>query len=375
MTPRITRQAVLLLALTACCQQTCHGEEFSESVDESRRCDFPIVDAASLTPEEFKEKYMDPHIPVLLQNAMTEWPAYGSWSFDSLPTLFPPKIKFRVGNGPYPDAEMTMPEYLDLVQGWDAEERGEGVPGIFQYGQVPTGWTLWGHKHTCVPYIMTLYPKSQVIHTNVSFACEFLSQVQVPQFLVGNATVAVPKTQISHSGLLIGREGAGIDYHKHQDAINAVFDGEKHWYMIVPKSTTAMFPQANNTPSAEPVCAANSEKDGGCTEEAIEEEKEEWMLPPPDERRVQAKGQLAELLQTTQKTEEAEEEETEYMECVQKAGEVIYIPEQIQHGVINRERSIAMQMQWDRAHWDDFTERESLKKVLREGVQVDYNYE
>jgi hypothetical protein len=187
--------------------------------------------------------------------------------------------------------------------------------------------------------------------------------------------VAVPKNQISHSGLLIGREGAGIDYHKHQDAINAVFDGEKHWYMIVAKSVTAMFP-ANNTPapSVEPVCAANDGKNEACTE-AIKEEKEEWMLPPRDERRVHAKGQLAEFLKTTQKTEEAEEEETEYLECIQKAGEVIYIPGQTQHGVINRQRSIAMQMQWDRERWDDFKGREELKKVLREGVHVDYNYE
>ena len=295
-----------------------------------RVCDYEIVDARALDWRRFEEEFMNPGKPALILNAAEGWAAYTRWSWENLAQSLG-DTKLRVGPGPYPQKETTIQEYLDFVGSRSPEDKE--IPGIFQYGQVPTSWTLWSYKEVCVPYVAFLHENSKPLHDNTTFVCdEIMRNIKVPEFLVGDESVRKPPAHITHSGLLIGVPGSGIDFHSHQSAINVVFHGKKQWYM---KVSPDLLSRRSCQESVDPVCS-------------------------------EPLGQLANTLGV--EVTEKEEEDVVVGTCVQYPGETVYIPEGVQHGVVNLENSVAMQMQWPFSGWNNEQDRDKYKAYLLHAV-------
>ena len=59
---------------------------------------------------------------------------------------------------------------------------------------------------------------------------------------------------------------------------------------------------------------------------------------------------------------EALQEDSQVLYCDQQAGEIVFIPIDVQHGVRNIEHTVAMQMQWDHR---DYGKRDYRHKMYR----------
>uniref|UniRef100_A0A6S8B8U7 JmjC domain-containing protein n=1 Tax=Aplanochytrium stocchinoi TaxID=215587 RepID=A0A6S8B8U7_9STRA len=351
--------AFLALLIVAVVVTSCDAFEDTNSRT-SRSCDFPIVDASHLSWQDFEKHFMLANRPVLFQNATIGWPAFEVWKWDTIAETFG-DTPVRVGPGPYPRREMTMREYINMASTLYEKKttlKKTEIPGVFQYGQVPTSWTLWSYKESCIPAIAYLHPDSSPLHENVTFVCEdIMKNIRVPKFLVGEDN-ELPPAQISHSGFLVGYPDSGIDFHKHQDAINVIFEGRKKWYMKVPNEVVQGFKYVKDTDisqSSKPVCKENLQ-DPVCKNGQNEQN---WT-----------KGALSRILNAKETTEEEEANST-ILSCVQNAGEVVYIPDYMQHGVINLEPTIAMQMQWNREDWNSERARTVYKKYLLHTLDPD----
>ena len=330
---RLSLQSVQFWLVLECCVLWLAAADKVGDPRSTRTCDYEIVDGRNLDWATFEKEFMNPGKPALILNAAEGWAAYERWSWDNLESSLG-NTNLRVGPGPYPEQETTIREYLDLVS--SRENTGASVPGIFQYGQVPTSWTLWSYKEVCVPFVAFLHESSKPLHDNTTFVCnEILRHIKVPTFLVGDETVRKPPAHITHSGLLIGVPGSGIDFHSHQGAINVVFHGKKQWYMKVDAS---LLPRYACRESSDPVCH-------------------------------ESLGKLANTLgvQVTEK----EEEDVVVGMCEQYPGEIVYIPEGVQHGVVNVENSVAMQMQWPFSGWNNEQDRTMYKAYLLHAVDPD----
>jgi len=366
------RASVALAAVGAACAAL--------HVSEGAQCDFPRVDATTLDPERFQALFVGASRPVVVSGAAEDWPARRNWRWDTLRKAFN-GMPLRVGQGPYPAEETTIGDYLDLGEAL-ADDPDAEAPGIFQYGQLPTSWSLWAHKDRCLPRVSFFHPNSEAIFSDFDLACKLLSEnVKVPAFLVGDEDVVRPPNMITHSGIIIGFPRSGIDFHFHQAAINVILQGKKLWFMKVPKSTIRGFEELRNEtgvalPSEELFCRQRENLDNHvCTAHARQERiinavkshnSGEFISPDlsnPSGREANSIGVFAKMIKTSQVTEEFEED-SEVLRCVQNEGEIVFIPQDTQHAVMNLDRSVAMQMQWNSNLYEDWDERKRLYRYL-----------
>lgn len=342
--------------------------------ESDRSCDFPRVDAQDLTPEAFHADFVAKGRPALVANAMEAWPSRSHLSWANLSHFFE-GVQMRVGPGPYPSQRMGIDDYLATAEAAFAKGAGAEVPGVFQYGQVPTSWTLWAHKDACLPFVSFYHPNSEPLHDNFTVACELLSKVQVPEFLVGDASVDIPPNLITHSGFLVGYTGSGIDFHAHQAAINLVWEGRKLWYMKLTKAVAASYADvATAVPFERRHCQRHPE-DEVCASNALqletlrsERERQGHFAPPDMGGDAKARedfhvGAFARQLATSQVTEELLED-SEVLHCVQGPGEIVFIPQDMQHAVMNLERTVGMQMQWNSELHKDLAERYKMYRYF-----------
>jgi len=357
---------------------------FSTSASLGKQCDFPKIDGAKLTPEMFYELVLKPGIPVVITNAMHRWKAMQDWSWDSIGDAFG-DIPLRVGIGPYPKTSMTFADYAALAK--EQHGRGEEVTSVFQYGQVPTSWSLWGHKDICLPYCGYVTEASELIHSNLTIACQLLQKIEIPEFLSG------PKSQknpfiVTHSGFLIGYNNSGIDFHIHHPAINALISGQKEWFMKVKKSVISNFENIqvpNNIPPpsmkycqlnpSHVVCKADEDQqsviDGLRENPSVDWDEQQVTFTDTLEEKIKRKlGAFSLDLLGISKgardepiTEELQAD-TRVLRCIQNPGEIIVIPDSVQHAVLNRDNVVAMQMQWNSLHYKKQNVRELLARYL-----------
>lgn len=331
-----------------------------------QRCDFPVVDGRNLSATEFYDTHIRQGLPALIRNAMRDrhseepWPAFRHWQFNNLASFFQ-GVSFRVGPGPYPSEELTVGEFLSLATTLRRQQRqgkgyaAEELPTIFQYGEVPTSWIVWGHTFPCVPRIAFFHPKSQPMHRNATLLCDkILGQVQVPRFIIHEHLtrkkgVELPPLMITHSGFLVGFEGSGIDFHEHQDAINLLFHGEKRWFMKVPR----LVAEEHSLRSTCEAVNYNKQVISPVVAEVCTAEK----------RGASGVGRFAELLSTSQVTETFDASR-KVLTCLQRPGEIVYIPDNYPHAVLNTEPSVAMQMQWYSGDWKNYRVRRFLQQHL-----------
>ena len=358
-----TQSYLVFFALIAMATEV-NGGESAAAV--SRRCDFPVVDGAKLTPASFQKMYVESKTPIVLLNA-GDCTAARMWRWNTLSDILQ-GMQLRVGNGPVPKDSMSIDDYLKLTKAEGKEE----VPGVFQYGQVPTSWSLWAHKDKCFPYVSHFDSNSIPIHSNVSLTCKLLAEnVRVPGFLVGHTNLETPPNMITHAAFLIGHSGSGIDFHKHQTAINTVFEGQKEWFMKVRRKVVDKFssiPSLSHTPRTEMYCARNPSQ-RICAEHGKQQGVIEKSGTRAGGRSVKFHkadthmGTFASMIKTSQQTEELEET-SELMHCLQKPGEIIFIPEETQHAVRNVGNTVGMQMQWKSNHFDSQEERTNFYRKL-----------
>ncbi len=337
----------------------------------SARCDFPRLDARRIDPDEFQREVVLRGAPVLLEHAAQGWPAMSEWRWERLRESLR-GVRLRVGPGPYPSTEMSIDEYMDAADA--ARQLGREVPGVFQYGQVPTSWSLWAHKDQCVPHVSYMHPNSLPLHSNVSTTCELLRKVQVPRFIVGDAGTSAAPNMVSHSGFLIGVKDSGIDFHRHQAAINVIFSGSKEWYMKVPRSVVRALPEIPgaawlgagrlhcDVEPADAVCAAQRLQQMVVDRILAREpaaDVEDLTHEDTGARRRHHLGAFGDRIRTLQHTEKLEPD-SQVLYCLQEAGEVVFIPQETQHAVRNVADTVAMQMQWDTDFFGDEAYRDFL---------------
>lgn len=83
-----------------------------------------IERVATITKEDFLEKYYKPQIPVVIENAVEGWEAKDKWHFDYIKKVAGDKIVPLYDNEPVdyskkvnePVARMRMDEYLDILE-------------------------------------------------------------------------------------------------------------------------------------------------------------------------------------------------------------------------------------------------------------------
>lgn len=307
-----------------------------------QRCDFPVVDNSRLSDEFFYQEAVLKSTPILVTNAMkysdgSSWKGLIEWKWNKIISVFPEAF-FRFGQGPYPKDQITIADYVD--------SNVSSSESIFQYGQVPTSWSLWGHRRECIEKITHFYPHSRPMHENISILCDIFSSIELPRFLSGDSE-SKTSTMITHSGFLIGKKSTGIDFHKHQDAINLIFDGRKQWFIKVPKSST-------NYEHLLSTCVNNRAETDSLIHEVCFSDL----------------GKFSEILNTTQFTEEAEDD-SKILTCEQHEGEIIYIPNEFQHAVYNLDNTIAMQMQWYRGDYRNNDVKRYLYQYLLNSLNSD----
>ena len=84
----------------------------------------PVTVVDDISPEEFKTKYYQPQIPVVIKNFAKQWPAYNKWTWDYFKEIVGDK-KVGIYNNVKSDAYTpinkaddytTFGEYIDMIQ-------------------------------------------------------------------------------------------------------------------------------------------------------------------------------------------------------------------------------------------------------------------
>jgi hypothetical protein len=142
-------------------------------------------------------------------------------------TTVSPSIWFRFHHttlcaGPYPNDTMTLRRFVTA-----ANAGPSGPRQIFQFGRTPTDYALHGHRQPCRGiYAVENLADALPMHADGAAACWVLAQTEVPRWLLGDSGDGA---QITYAGWLLGTAGAGIGFHAHRDAVNAVVAGRKVW--------------------------------------------------------------------------------------------------------------------------------------------------
>lgn len=245
------------------------------------------------------------------------------------------EVLVRVGQGPYPLQQMTLRDYHQRMM--MNESLDEPIGNIFQFGSPPTSFTRHGNKEPCCPAYAVIPPFGAALHEEARVACALTSMFHIPSFLEGSAFMM-------HTGLLIGPSRSGITFHRHADAVNfLVSGGAKRWWMVLPAGTVV-----------------------GDVGQATDE-----MKPADDSGRLPVRTVLASEFCSSRQLSAWQAEAAFMVDCdddhlkaslaahtdlvvvefEQQAGQIVYIPQGVQHAVVNLSPSIAVQMQWDRNHW------------------------
>ena len=309
------------------------------------RCEFDVVDASTLSADRFRALALTAQRPLLIVGtAVREWPAWKAWaSWDALAEEFS-GARFRVGAGPYPARNETLRSFARRAAAYDA------LPmNVFQFGQVPTLFTLHGEARMakCGRGIVAIpIPYSEPLHADARVACALLARLRVPPWL--------RPAQISHAALLLGTFRSGIDFHEHKDAVNALLRGEKWWAIRPPglaSYSAAAAAGASGTAArrarlrnALPTATRDGGPEGGS--DGFDDVGRAVRAALDDDSGAEAEAAPALL-------------------CVQRAGEIVYIPQDAQHSaIVASQRATAVQFQWESGHWDSDGIRGMLESIL-----------
>ena len=255
-------------------------------------CDVPVIDAAMAN---VSRAFWDHHVaigrPVLIRGAAAQW-AFKEWT--------PARVKARLGAAqvsvstvPYADVygggrrnTTTVAKFVDSIlqrgRGSSAGSTGESNECR---DRPPDGAAGTHACHKLVPYVFSEVADSDLGMFDAYFKDIFGS----PLFAAEPTSV-----QFKHPQFFVGPPGSAAPMHFHEDAINALAFGRKHWALVPPHRA-----EFSTLPGLRWL-EANVGLDGGSS------------------RGVGA------------------------MQCMQEAGDIMYVPHGWGHAVINTMTSIGI---------------------------------
>jgi hypothetical protein len=234
---------------------------------------------------------------------------------------------------------------------------------VFQFGRTPTDFAVHAHTRPCRGiYAIENLADALPMHEDGAAACWVLSQTRVPRWLYGSGPDGA---QITYAGWLLGTRGTGIAFHAHRDAINANVQGDKVWAI---ESKTSQRPPPG--PARSGVLAllrahtASSHLASSLLEQLTKSDKKAVLPPPTPKANSNIHGHAAPP-PPPPPPPPLEVDPEKVLVCVQRAGEVVYIPSMAQHAVVAvSEQTSGVQFQFERTHWGDHGIRTFLESIL-----------
>ena len=255
-----------------------------QSIATSASCDFDSIEANSITIEQFRERYLSTNRPVLLKHAATHWPAMTKW--DTIYLAEQLKNVYDLHDLPNNGTLTGLPlilyknNYLfvsiDKVQGNILLETWKQFVDDKSIQEVP------------------LPSPSFSVGSNLK---PFVSGDVVPVFLFNDWYTDGKQ---NHKYFMIGKNTSGLSFHSHQEAWNGLIIGQKRWFLFKPEDDAFFFDI------------------DGVYRSILNEE----LTHPRKEKEIFLNQTLQQL-------------STSPMECIQNAGDVLYIPDMYHHAVFN----------------------------------------
>lgn len=255
------------------------GSVTSESFAfQSARCDF-AVESAALDADEFARKYIVPERPVLIRNGTAaQWASLRKLLAKQTLTDAFGSLQVKVGSAPYYEASVARSTTL--------REYAETVVACGnEPTAVPIGDTKGDENEVSIEYLfLGLYPRSNPLHGSLEEQLE--PPLVATQSLERRHLYYRASTQLS-----VGPAGSGSPPHYHMAAVNTLVYGLKRWWLMPPRDAVY---------GALPV--------------------REWHAAGGPTA-LRAEGRTV-------------------LECVQRPGDVIFVPDHWGHAVLNLETSI-----------------------------------
>lgn len=289
----------------------------------SSACNIAVLDAALLGQNEtVAQRLAGSRDPVLVRNAIIgQWRVGTEWmSLNGISQMHGSHM-VRVGLGSYAgenspeDAieELTLRQVPLAEVGIAMRELGE------QDAYVLANITN-SHLEQSLPELLSL--------GRLTFAHKLLARLPFRADLEDVVEEAHAEPHVTR--LAIGLAGSGVGFHTHGLALNAVFYGRKQWFIERPAASASASQRARGQRHAESQSSralrearqAAPDRDGLLGAQSIARWFREDYAAPPFHDLWRADG----------------------FECVQHAGELVYVPSMLQHAVLNLEETFAIAM-------------------------------
>jgi histone arginine demethylase JMJD6 len=257
------------------------------------------VDAATLSPDEFMEKYASARIPVIIRGALSEWPAMaeGRWDIPVLLKRFKHTL-FKVGED---DSGRKLKVKMKTFMDYMSHQTDDSPLYLFESGMI--GETASLREDYWIPKY---------------FPDDYLN-------LVGR------DNKPPHRWFCIGPKRSGTTVHRDPigtAAWNAVTMGYKRWVLFEPKEDRMLV-------------KAKKYRVKGEDDEAIN--YFDYMLP-----RMRAANPNVKVY-----------------ECIQCPGDLIFVPGQWWHGVLNLSDTVAVTHNYcGRVNFDDVCKRTARQRPV-----------
>ena len=256
--------------------------------------------ATVLSAEDFNQRFGAPNKPVVITDCVTEWGAFGSWSLASFAERFG-STAFHANGYTF-----TMDDYVTYARGVEDAMAPRGERGC-----------VVGHDRPLYLF------DSKFTEAAPALASEF----EVPMYFRDDLfSVLGEEMRPNYRWLIVGPARSGSIWHTDPNATsawNAVISGAKKWILYPPEVVP---PGVHPSPDGALV--------GGPLSPL------EWLLDFYDEA-----------------TGPGVPDARRPLECVCRAGELIYVPTGWWHAVINLEPSIAITQ--------NFVDRHNLPAVMQ----------
>ena len=253
--------------------QLWEGREVPRSLKE--RCDFERLEVGSLSPEAFREEFLKKERPLILKNVTEGWLAELYWSSKEALVERYRGASFFVGQSPPADVMSETTSISDFLHYMGAE----GTKGSLHPRY------LWDDVNYWVKY------------NNVTALRHPLEDTEIPEviaYLSRGLEGEGYRTRVKTASVTMGPACSGSEMHHHDDAFCVLVKGMKYWFL------------SRHDPSAGGIDMVSPNTAIGML--AKERGKEWWKGGKVDKDRL---------------------------ECVQHAGEFLYVPGQWYHSVFN----------------------------------------
>jgi hypothetical protein len=253
--------------------------DLGETLD---HCNFDVIDAGAMRPSEFVRDYVALAKPALIRNAMTNWAAFRHWAREAVVERYG-TCRLHAGVVPYGKYSGLPDKFFGerTVSAFLSEHmvRGKGDADDFV-----SPWLLFSNR------------------LNQQSGGRFLEDFEIPR-LFASLCPSYSSPQFS-----LGYTGAGASFHFHAAAFNGLAFGLKRWFIV--RSGFAWREGVNgNQPIADWLLGQGKGVGTG-------------SKGGPSYPALAKSGALA--------------------ECVQRPGDVVYVPALAAHGTVNLKTSVNM---------------------------------